>query len=439
MSKIVAVFLIVLGVACLPIPFALAEESAGDSAAPAHAAAGDSVGLRLNDVLRRTIERNPSIAAARAAWDGSRAQALQAGALEDPMLELMAAPRSLGSSAVDPAYRVALNQPLPIFGQRGLRARVAREESRVAGFDLRTMQLDLIRDARMTYFEYWRIVRAADLTRELLALMGEFRRATLAKYGAGQVGQQDPLQADAEIAMLDHQLVILERERRVAVARLNVLMHDPPEQSLAPPPRELPVPDTVFVHRDLVPHARALRPELQAADAMVEASRANLSLARREQFPTTSFGLAYDRFWTEPELRPSVSVTLSLPINLGRVAAARDEASARLTRSEAEREAIDDSIAFQVEEAAARLHESAHDLSISRDRLVPLAGRTVHAARAGYEANRSDFLTLLNSVRDLLRAHLEADASFAMLHEARADLDRALGEASDVLKKEEQP
>jgi outer membrane protein TolC len=251
----------------------------------------------------------------------------------------------------------------------------------------------------------------------------------LAKYSAGSVGQQDPLQADAEIAMLDHQAVILERQRRITVARLNVLMHDPPEQRLELPPRELPVPDTTFIHQDLTPRAWALRPELRAADAMVEASRENVSLERRSQWPMTSFGAAYDRFWSEPELRLSASVMLSLPIYPGRLAAARTEARARLAGSEARREVVRDSIALQVEEAAARLHEMAHDLSISRGRLVPLAERTVRATRAGYEANRSDFLTLLNSVRDLLRARLEADASFAMLHQARADLDRALGEA----------
>jgi len=416
----------------------LATAAMHDSAAVGgiQLAAGDSVGLPLDDVLRRTAERNPSIAAARAAWQEAEARTRQAGALEDPTVDFMAAPQSFGSSAVNPAYRIALTQPFPIFGQRGLRGDVASSESRAAEYDLHAVQLDLLRDARMAYFDYWRIERAIGLTQELLPLMGEFRRVTLAKYSSGVVGQQDPLQADAETAMLDHQLVMLQREREITVAKLNVLMHDSPEHDLPAPPHELPVPDTSFVHSDLAPRARALRPELRAADAMVEASKANLSLAERGRWPTTSFGFAYDRFWSEPELRPSVGITLSLPINFGRLSAERAEARARLAGTEARRDIVADSVALQVEAAADRLHELAHDLSIARDRMVPLAERTVRAARAGYESNRSDFTTLLTSVRDLFRAHLEADASFAMLLQARADLDRALGEAPPFLKEE---
>jgi outer membrane protein TolC len=98
-----------------------------------------------------------------------------------------------------------------------------------------------------------------------------------------------------------------------------------------------------------------------------------------------------------------------------------------------------DSIDYQVAEAAARFHESAHDVAIARTRLLPLAERTLHAARASYEANRTEFQTVLNSLRDFLQARLEADQSVAMLYEARADLDRALGTLPKALEHEVEP
>src|SRR5262245_38450340 len=187
MPRPIVLLWIAASVLCAPMAAASATLSVDSTlatagGAPAAAAVADSSTLDLEFVLRRTIARNPSIAAARATWEEAQARARQAGALEDPMLDLMAAPASFGSSAVDAAYRFELTQALPIFGQRGLRSDVARQESRVVGFDLRTLQLDLLRDARTAYFEYWRVVRAADFNRELLRLMAEFRRATLAKY-----------------------------------------------------------------------------------------------------------------------------------------------------------------------------------------------------------------------------------------------------------------
>ena len=229
--------------------------------------------------------------------------------------------------------------------------------------------------------------------------------------------------------MLDHEAVILERRRLVAVATLNVLMHERPENWLPPPPDSLPLPDTSLVHADLAPKARALRPELRAVDARVEAGRAGVGLAAREGRPETSFGVA----------RPTVSASEICFINRGRISAARTEARARLEASEARREVVGDSIELQVATAAARLHEQVHDVRIARERMLPLAERALKASRASYEANRADFSTVLNSLRGFLQARLEADQSIAMLHEARADLDRALGVLPDDLEMEKMP
>ena len=61
-----------------------------------------------------------------------------------------------------------------------------------------------------------------------------------------------------------------------------------------------------------------------------------------------------------------------------------------------------------------------------RGAVVPASERSLKAVRAAYEANRSDFLTLLNSTRDLLRARLELYEAQVMAHEAEAELKRAL-------------
>lgn len=407
---------------------------------PAMAATdADSTTLDLEDVLHRVLARNPTLAAARATWAEARSRDRQSGALDDPMLDVMAAPRSFGSSTVETAYRIGVTQAFPLFGQRGLRRRVAEAETRIAAWDLRTVQLDLVREARVAFLDYWQIGRAIALNRELLDLLPEFRRITLAKYSAGLVGQQDPLRVDAEAAMLDHRAVVLERERRVAVATLNVLMHLPAESSLPAPPDDLSLPDTSVIHADLAPRARVQRPELRAATARVEADRAGVTLAGRQRLPETRFGVAYDRFWTEPELRTSVGVTFNLPLHLGRLSDTQAEARARLLASESQREVAQDSVELQVAVAVARLHEQAHDVQIARERMVPLAERTLRAARASYEANRTDFLTVLTSLRDLLSVRLEANQSLAMLHEARFDLDRALGELPGALEKETMP
>ena len=118
------------------------------------------------------------------------------------MLDGMLAPRSFGSSTVDPAYRVAITQQFPLFGQRGLRRRAARSEAEVAAYDFETARLDLLHDVRDVYFDYYRVCRSQEINRWLVELMSESRRVALARYSSGTVEQADPLQAETELAML---------------------------------------------------------------------------------------------------------------------------------------------------------------------------------------------------------------------------------------------
>ena len=414
-----------LGMALLAVSTARAGAPAAPDSLPT-----DST-LSLGWVERTALVRNPSLSAMREAWRAARARADQAGALEDPVLDAMVAPRSVGNGTMDAAYRVGITQRFPLFGQRGLRHVAAAAEGDVAAGDLAAARLDLLRDVRDAYYEYYRVGRAEETNRELVELMRQFRKVALAKYSAGTVGQPDPLQAEAELVMLDHQAVVLGQQHRVIVARLRALLHVPQATVMPGPPRELPLPEAPGTARRLEAGKEAPWPELQAADARVRARRAEFALARRERLPESTWGLAYDRFWSEPELRTSVGLSLNLPLHWGRLAAHERETRAALDMVEAERLATRDRIDQGIEEASAALGEGLHDVEIMRDQVVPATERTVRAIRGAYEANRSDFLTLLNAVRDLARTRLDFYEAVARAHQAQARLQRAL--ASDVV------
>ena len=382
--------------------------------------------LSLAWVERTALARNPSLSAMREAWREAGARAEQAGALEDPMLDGMLAPQSLSSGSVDPAYRVGLTQQFPIFGQRGLRRRAARNEAKVAAYDFETARLDLLRDAREAYFDYYRVCRGQETNRELVGILRESRRVALAKYSAGTVGQTDPLQAETELAMLEHKGVVLGQQRRMILARLRALLHLSQSTALPEPPRDLPSPEAPDTGVWLRARMQPRWPELAAADASIAARQASLTLAHRERLPELGFGVAYDRFWSETELRTTVGLSLNLPIYFGRLASRGREAQAALSKAEAERLAVRDRIEQRVEEASASLGLSLHDVEIMRDAVVPATERSLKAIRAAYEANRSDFLTLLNATRDLARARLELYDAQVMAHQAQAELQRAL-------------
>jgi outer membrane protein TolC len=370
---------------------------------------------------------NPSLGAVRAAWQGAEAAADQAGSLEDPMLEVTTAPASWSSNSVDPAYSASLSQRLPLFGQRGLEARSARAGARAAGEDYRSAKLDILREARQAYYEYFLTGRGRAVNADVKELLAQLRRSAVGRYSAGTVGLDDALQADVEIAMLDHEDVALTRARRVAASRLNALLQREPAGPLPEPPDDLALPLAPTRSDSLLALALATRPELRSWSAQRESREAKLSLARRERLPGLMFSARYDRYWESADLRPSVGMSLNLPLQFGRLGAAEREARAGVEQMDFRRKEAVARIGSEVELALAGIQETGHEIHIIEDRVLPATERALRATRASYENGRAGFVALLNTERDLARARLELYRAKTAYLQSFADLDRAVG------------
>ena len=89
------------------------------------------------------------------------------------------------------------------------------------------------------------VANKLDANHEQIALLDQLRGITLARYAAGAAEKTDALQAEVELAILEHERVVLERDRRVLAARMNALLHRPQGQPIPPPPADLGVADSL--------------------------------------------------------------------------------------------------------------------------------------------------------------------------------------------------
>lgn len=420
--------------------FALAAPARAAEPVPETSASLDSIfggpSLDLTALEGAVLDRNPSLASMRSAWQAMEARAVVAGAWDDPRVEGMVAPRSLGSSEADPGWSLQVSQMVPLFGQRAAMGAMNRAMARSMREDYRAMRLETLQVARELYFQLYLAARTIEVSREVADLLDQFRRVAVQKYAAGTVGQQDALQADVEQSMLQHQLVAAGRTRGEIQARLRALLHDESDRDFPDPPRELPhilheLADTTFAA------ASANRPELRAREAGIEARRAEVTAASRMRLPELMLIGRYDRAMDMPEWRTMVGAGINVPLWFGKNAAGVRAARAELARAEQERVAVSDSIRAQVEIARARVRETSHELELIETRVVPATERALASVRAGYEANRSDFLALLTAERDLARARLDRFQAIAMVHMALADLERAIGLEPMSLRQED--
>jgi outer membrane protein TolC len=376
--------------------------------------------LERGPLVREVLRRNPTLAAARAAVQEAVARYPQDTAFDDPMLGYMVGPRSFGSSAVDDAHRVELSQALLWPGKRRLRGESALALAEAAEGDLAALRLELALEASRLLDDYGIAARALEINAQHQALLDELRAVALARYEAGQASQQDPLQAETELAELLHAEVEIRAALRGAQQRLNALLHRDPDAGLPPPaPLELPAP--LADAEEQLAAALRERPELRAAQQRVAAREASLDLAQREYLPDFAVVGGWDGFWQEKELQSFVGFEVNVPLRLARRRGALDEARAALARARSERDRVEDEIRLAVRSAAVRLGEARHLVVIVEDRRLPAARDRVAAARAGFESGRDDFLALVEAERSLRDAELA-------LEEARADVSRRFAE-----------
>ena len=378
-------------------------------------------------LLAAVAGRNPDLAAARLAWQATRERAPQESALADPAIRYEIAPLSLGAGAVPFGQALEVRQAFPWPGVRQARGAAATFEAEAALQDSQELLLALRAEASRLFDDWYLVHRALEVNERHRALLLTFREAATARYAAGLAGQQEPLQAEVETAGLLQDREDLEAERAVIRARLNALLHRPPELSLPPPPDRLPEP--LSLEGDVAALQEAAvtsRPELAGLDARIRTREAARDLALLARRPEIDVMGSYNSMWTDPEHRFMAGVAVGLPIRRAKITAARTEAETRLAEARTARESAEMRIRAEVQEAAERYAASVRRLASLRAHLLPATHDLLRAARTGFETGGS-LLALIEAERSLRDAELREHEVLAECWRRRATLDRVQG------------
>ena len=389
--------------------------------------------LDLAAYVNEVLGRNRSLQSMVAAWRAAAEKYPQAVALDDPMFTTMTAPGSWNSNNVSTAYLLGASQKIPWRGKRSLRGEVAQAEARAASMDVADARLQLTQAAHLAYFDYYLVHRQLELTSANLRNLEENRTSARRQYEANLVMQQDVLQAEVELAEAERRRIELERIRRTAVARLNTLVHRPPDYPVPPPPASLTIDNEPAPPELLRQVAAEQRPDLASMRAKLQADSASLALAYKEFFPDLEVMARYDRFWqptsTQGGLQGQVGVKINVPIYLEKRRAAAREAMFKLQLQRAEYEQKTDSINQELESAHAQVVEMRAIVRLYQDRTLPAAAQNVASARSDYVANRGDFLRLVSAQRQLLMLQEKHQEALVGYLSRLAELERVVGGA----------
>ena len=385
--------------------------------------------LQLAPFITDVLARNPSVQAMIATWRAAGERYPQVVSLEDPMFGFMLGPQSWGSRDVEDAYMVEARQKLPWPGKRQFRGQEARAQTSAASLDVSDTRLEVVETAKLAYFDYYLARRQLELIRDNRKLLGQSRDVARTKYEAGQVTQQDVLQAEVELADLDRQQIELERMDRVAAARINILLLRHPAAPLISPPAKLPDPIGLPPSDVLQQIAIQCRPDLAAIGARIQADEAAIALANRDFYPDLEVVGRYDAFWQprERDLRPQVGMNLNMPIYRERRRAAVREASFRVSQRRAELQQRMLDIQFAVHNGFEQVEESRRTVGLYHGRFVPAAEQNIVAARSNYDVGNTNFLNLIQAQRQLIEIRVRQQQAISEYHRRVAQLERVIG------------
>ncbi|WP_237080084.1 TolC family protein [Myxococcus xanthus] len=355
--------------------------------------------ITLAQALSLLDERSPWAAAERSRIDVVAADRVEAGILPNPSFsygtQLLAAGVNTGSSVV---HELSLEQPLLIFGQRGVRRELAErnvsaEQARVnASLAERALAVREAFAALLTNQEELRVLE------ETAVDLGRVEKVVKGRAAAGDSSRYDVERIEVESRALEVEVLNARASVDDASGRLAALLgiegwHPRAQGSLRTTES---LPDLPLLWES----AQQRRPSLVAARARQAVARGGLDVARRDRLPVPAVAAGVMLTRNEKSTIAMVGVGLPLPLfdrNQGSIARASAEIQAEARALEAE-----------LAEARAELSRAHAVLEGRKGALARLEHDVVERlptvrrmAEDAYREGRGNILELLDAFRSL--------------------------------------
>ena len=387
------------------IPVIGLAQSQAPSPAPAPAPAGQTASAEdpvLGSLIQEALDRNPDIARTKALVDAEKERIPQSKALPDPSLTLGIQNDGFKGIQIGKMetswYTVALTQPLPWPGKRGLRGEITNLGVEVSRSAADRTRLSLVADVKRAYFGLLLVRGQVELLDQQALFWQKASDITKVRYEVGQGSQADLLRAQLEQNRIRQTRISLRSEEQVLLAVLNRL------RGL---PSETPVPTAARL-QDLLPQASPVAtwteraekesPELQAARTGVRQAERSLDLAKRDRYPDFAVSAALmPRGALEPMW--SVGFSISLPVwSRQKQQRAVSEQEFRRRAQGSDAESIRLLLGQRIQERAAQLEAALDTLRLYREGLLVQSESSFQANLAQYETGRAPFLSALEAL-----------------------------------------
>lgn len=388
--------------------------------------------VSLNQIIEMTRKNNPAILSARKKWEAATEKIPQARSFPDPVATFVKMKDDLQTRAGPIEEKYSLSQKIPFWGKRGLKGSIAEQDAWIAEQAYKAKSLEIFSKVAHAYYELFYVDRSLEVNEELADQIRHFARVAERKYAVGRQEQASVFRAHVELAKILNDLITLRQERVSSLAKLNALLNRSPR---APHISEEPK-DFTFEYKveDLEKVGLSNRPEILAAKALIGRHQAARSLVIREFFPDLTLSYEVSKVGAgttntnfDGEDASAIGFKINLPLWYNRLVPGAREARANVEASQALHQDWNNRTLFEINDLAVKVETASRLVKLFNDTVLPQAEQALKSSQSGYEADRVNFLDLLDSIRMLLKFHLEFYRYEANYAQTRVTLERVLG------------
>jgi NodT family efflux transporter outer membrane factor (OMF) lipoprotein len=399
----------------------------------------------LDELEKRLIADNPTLAAALADYAQAKALTDQARAGLFPTLGLNASFARDRHSANAPLYghiqpyyyndntiSGSVSYEFDLWGQIRNEVAAAKANAAASSADLENARLSLSAQLADDYIQLRSLDRYSEILDETVKAYTRALELTEQRHNAGIAPGLDVSQAQTQLDAARSQVAQTLAQRALmehAIAALvgvsaSTFSIKPQIVAVALPQIPSSVPATLLQRR----------PDIAAAQRRMMAANATIGVARAAYFPTIGLGTqggfestGYSNLLSAPSFFWAIGPNALLSVFDGGLRRARvAQARAEFDASAANYRSVVVSAFQQVEDSLATLNHY-HDAAAEEEAAVRAALRTLNLAMALYKQGATDYLTVVTSQTALLQAQLQALSLDTLQLHASVDLIRALG------------
>jgi outer membrane protein, heavy metal efflux system len=360
--------------------------------------------LRLDDLLKQALERNPKIRAAGYDADASSFRIPQEKSLPDPMVGLglknMGFPEFTVGKEIMSGIGLSFSQAIPFPGKLRLKGEIAEKAFERTKQIRNSVVLGVLKDVKMAYFELYALHKSIAILQEQKALLQRASDLTGTMYSVGSGVQSDVLKAQVEVLRMDEMITPMAEMIKSLDARINLLLDLPADGPLGIP-QDQGVESLRMSLEEIKKAAEVNSPMVKEASLMVEEGAKMVDLSRKERSPNFVLGGGWD-FKGRLTGMYEVMVGVEIPLYLkNKQAKMLEESLARLESSKSGLNSTKNDVTFMLTEDYLKARSAENLIKLYKDRIIPQATLTVESSMAGYQVGKTDFLALLSDINTL--------------------------------------